>query len=79
MYFFFVFIYQIVVLGIRVFGSAPDKNHSVLGISDKSFLYPIGIYEISVRFRFVLNTRLIYEPNIYIYIYIQNILVNMLI
>ena len=39
-------------LGIRVFGSVSGRNHWVPGISDKSFLYPIGTYEISVRFRF---------------------------
>ena len=37
-----------VALGIRIFSSVSDRNHSVPGISYKSFLYPIGTYEISV-------------------------------
>ena len=40
---------------MQVFGLVSSRNYSVPGISDKSILYPIGIYEISVQFRFGLG------------------------
>ena len=71
--------YKLLALGIQIFGSVSGRNHSVPDISDKSFVYPMGTYEISVRSRFSFSSvsgrlciPILYvnkKKNIYIYIY----------